>query len=111
MFCETCGSEIEETDQYCRVCGKAVGSAAKAEPPKVCTRAREKRMVAGVCGGCARYFRKDVTLVRIVWVLAALSPPLFPGIAAYVVCWLLMPVARDRSAEEGQPVAEAVASE
>ncbi len=49
-------------------------------------------MVAGVCAGTATYFGKDITLVRILWTLTALIPPLFPGAVAYVVCWLLMPL-------------------
>ncbi len=48
-------------------------------------------MLAGVCSGCAAYFAKDVTVVRIAWTLSALIPPLFPGVAAYAICWLLMP--------------------
>ena len=110
MFCETCGFEIEETDQYCRKCGKVIGGGARVEAPRACARVRKQRMVAGVCGGCADYFRQDVTLVRIVWVLAALSPPLFPGIAAYVVCWLLMPVSGEGASDKRQPAGEAVAS-
>lgn len=110
MFCETCGFEIEEDDYFCRKCGKAVGASAADEPPRLCTRVRGGRMVAGVCNGCATYFRKDVTLVRIVWVLAALIPPLFPGVVAYVICWLLMPVSSDSETRE-RPVGEAVTSE
>lgn len=92
MFCEACGVEIEEDDLFCRRCGLAVGGSGRAEQGKSCVRSRTERMVVGVCGGCASYFGKDVTLVRIVWSLAALIPPLFPGVVAYVVCWLLMPV-------------------
>jgi phage shock protein C len=47
--------------------------------------------VAGVCGGVARYLQMDVTLVRIVWLLAAIFPPV-PGIIAYIVCWAIMPM-------------------
>jgi phage shock protein PspC (stress-responsive transcriptional regulator) len=38
----------------------------------------------------ARYFDIDVTLIRILWVLAAVFPPL-PGFIAYIVCWIAMP--------------------
>jgi phage shock protein C len=47
-------------------------------------------MIAGVCAGVARYFDLDPTLVRIVWLLVAIFPCI-PGIAAYIVCWILMP--------------------
>ncbi len=56
-----------------------------------CRRKHEGRALAGVCRGFASYFGKDVTVIRIVWALAALLPPIFPGIVAYLVCWLLMP--------------------
>jgi len=46
--------------------------------------------IAGVCGGVARYFDLDVTVVRVLWLLAAIFPPI-PGIIAYLVCWVVMP--------------------
>ncbi len=111
MFCETCGFEIEEDDSFCRKCGKSVGGSAAVEPAKRCERLRDGRMVTGICAGCASYFEKDVTVIRIAWVLAALIPPLFPGLVAYVICWLLMPVSSDPETGEQQPVSEAVISE
>ena len=43
-----------------------------------------------MCAGVARYFDIDVTLVRIVWILVTVSPPI-PGLVAYIVCWIAMP--------------------
>ena len=57
-------------------------------------------MVAGVCGGCAKHFALDVAIVRVVWTLAALVPPLFPGVAAYLVSWFLMPVSKQQPTGE-----------
>lgn len=54
-------------------------------------------MLAGVCAGCAKHFAKDVRICRIMWTVAALIPPFFPGVAAYLVCWLLMPAPADSS--------------
>ena len=56
-----------------------------------CTRVRDGRVVAGICGGWAAHFDKDVRIVRVLWLAAAAIPPVFPGVAAYLVCWLLMP--------------------
>jgi len=53
-------------------------------------RIREGKRVAGVCGGIARYFDLDPTLVRVVWVLLTIFPPV-PGIILYIVCWIVMP--------------------
>lgn len=110
MFCNTCGFEIEEDDQFCRKCGNSVGDSEPARLPKSCVRIQEGKLAQGVCGGVAGYFQIDVTLVRIIWVLAAIIPPLFPGVAAYLVCWLLMPVAGDTESGEAHGVAEAVGS-
>ena len=52
-------------------------------------RPRDGRMIAGVCAACARYFGVDVTLVRVLWVLAVLG--LGTGVLAYLICWLLIP--------------------
>jgi phage shock protein C len=54
------------------------------------TRSRNK-VVAGVCAGIAEYFGWDVTLFRIVFVLASILSVAFPGILVYVVLWAVMP--------------------
>lgn len=57
-------------------------------------RSSSDRMVGGVCGGLARYFGIDATIVRLVFVLAVLSG-LSPLI--YLILWIVMPM-------EGQPL-------
>jgi phage shock protein C len=47
------------------------------------------RIVGGVCSGLAAYFGVDVLLVRIVFVILALTPPGI-GIILYFVLWFLM---------------------
>lgn len=51
-------------------------------------RSANDRMLGGVCGGLARYFGIDATVVRLVFVLAVLSG-LSPLI--YVILWIVMP--------------------
>ncbi|NTU85885.1 MAG: PspC domain-containing protein, partial [Chloroflexales bacterium] len=51
-------------------------------------RSANDRMISGVCGGLARYFGIDSTIVRIVFVLAVLSG-LSPLI--YLILWIVMP--------------------
>ena len=48
-------------------------------------------MIAGVCGGIARYFGWDPTLVRVLYVVGSVVSVGFPGIAVYVVLWIVMP--------------------
>lgn len=53
------------------------------------TRSHYDRKIAGVCGGVAEYFGIDSTIVRILFVLFALTP--MNGILVYLVAWLLIP--------------------
>ena len=92
MFCGRCGFEIEERDAFCRNCGWPTSGEAR-DSARPCQRQTDTRMVAGVCSGVAAHYGKDVVVVRIIWTLAAILPPLFPGIAAYALGWLLIPPA------------------
>lgn len=49
------------------------------------------RQIAGVCGGLAEYFDIDPTVVRIVYVLAAIFSAAFPGLLVYVILWIVIP--------------------
>lgn len=53
-------------------------------------RTSDDKMIAGVCGGIARYTGLDATLVRVVLV-AAVVFGFGAGILLYLVAWLLMP--------------------
>lgn len=46
-------------------------------------------MIAGVCGGLANYFKIDSSLIRIIFVLLALSGG--SGILIYFILWLVVP--------------------
>lgn len=52
-------------------------------------RSRTDRKLVGVCGGIAKYFDIDPTLVRVGWVVVSLIPG--SGILAYIVCALIIP--------------------
>ena len=52
-------------------------------------RSRRGEMIGGVCMGIARYFDVDVTLVRLIWVMAALFGG--SGVLAYVIAWIIVP--------------------
>jgi phage shock protein PspC (stress-responsive transcriptional regulator) len=62
-------------------------------------RSRTDVMIGGVCAGVAEYFGVDVTLVRLLWALAALFPPA-PGVLAYIIAWIIVPVRPAFSASE-----------
>lgn len=54
-------------------------------------RSRTERWLAGVCGGIGEYFNTDPTVIRVIFVLAAMI--LGGGILIYLVLWLVIPLA------------------
>jgi phage shock protein C len=54
-------------------------------------RSREDCIVAGVCGGIARWLGWDATLVRILYVLVSILSVAFPGLLVYIALWIVMP--------------------
>lgn len=55
------------------------------------TRSLDERMIGGVCGGIAKYFKIDPSLVRIGWVLMTISGAVFLGIVAYIIMMIVVP--------------------
>jgi phage shock protein C len=53
-------------------------------------RSRTDSMIAGVCGGLGKYFEIDATLIRLVFVVAAILGG--HGILAYLICLILIPL-------------------
>lgn len=53
-------------------------------------RSRDK-MIAGVCGGLAKWLEIDPTLVRVGYVLVSIFSAAFPGIFVYIILWLVIP--------------------
>ena len=54
-------------------------------------RVREGAMIAGVCGGLARWLGWDPTIVRLLYVVLSLASAAFPGVLIYLLLWFLMP--------------------
>ena len=54
-------------------------------------RSKTDRMLGGVCGGIARRFGWDPTVVRILYVLVSILSAAFPGILFYIILWVLIP--------------------
>jgi phage shock protein PspC (stress-responsive transcriptional regulator) len=53
-------------------------------------RSRQNLIVAGVCGGLSEFFGISVFWFRLAF-LIALIPGGVPGLAAYILCWLIIP--------------------
>lgn len=54
-------------------------------------RSRSNRVIAGVCGGLEHLFGLDAFWFRLAF-LIALVPGGVPGIAAYLIMWLIVPL-------------------
>ena len=52
-------------------------------------RSRRSSIIAGVCGGLARYFGIDPTLTRILWVVLTIASA-GAGILGYGLIWVLV---------------------
>jgi len=55
-------------------------------------RSTKNKMLLGVCGGLARYFGIDPTLVRLLWVTLSLILGFgLLGVLIYIICGIIMP--------------------
>jgi len=54
-------------------------------------RSRSNRIIAGVCGGFARWLGWSPTTFRVLYVILSVLSAAFPGILVYLVLWLVMP--------------------
>lgn len=94
MRCPHCQREIAEESNYCYYCGarqhRPINTGG---PAKRLMRSSTDVKIAGVCAGFAEYFGWDPTLVRLGWVVITIFPMPFLGVVAYIVAWLVMPIA------------------
>ena len=66
---------------------------------------RKDKKIAGVCGGFAEYTELDPTLVRVIWLVAAIFTGV--GFIAYLIAWIVMPQAPEvEPAREAAPAQE-----
>ena len=49
----------------------------------------KNKMLLGVCGGIAEYFKLDPAIVRILWALLTVLS-IGAGIIVYIIAWVLM---------------------
>lgn len=54
-------------------------------------RVRQGAIIAGVCGGIARWLGWDPTLTRFLYIVLTVASIGFPGILTYLLLWLIMP--------------------
>lgn len=77
---------IQDDAAVCAYCGTRVGGSLAR---RKLMRPRLGRKVAGVCLGFSEYFDVDVTLVRVVWLIASVTTII--GFLSYPIAWIVMP--------------------
>lgn len=55
-------------------------------------RSRKHRIHGGVCGGLADWLDWSPFLVRVLYVTVSICSAAFPGMLAYVVLWIVVPL-------------------
>ncbi len=70
-------------------------------------RSRTDRMIWGVCGGLAKYFDIDPTIIRIIFVVLIFANGL--GILAYIILAIVVPLEGSKATEPKDAIKENVA--
>ncbi|HCB49268.1 MAG: hypothetical protein AMJ56_17570 [Anaerolineae bacterium SG8_19] len=78
-----------------------------ADEVKKLYRSKDDRWLGGVCGGIAKYFNVDSTIIRVLFILFALV--IGGGILVYIILWIVIPEEPDDLAAESAADAESVA--
>src|SRR5258707_12680721 len=95
MICTVCQKVIADGSSFCSNCAArqpngAPMPAAPAHNRKKLMRSSTDKKLGGVCAGLADYLDLDVTLVRVLWVLAVFCGG--TGLLLSVVLWIGAPV-------------------
>lgn len=109
MTCQSCSREIADYSNFCYFCGARQTVYAPGQPgvQKRLMRSSTDSKIAGVCGGFAEYVNADPTLIRIVFLILAIFTGV--GFLAYLIAWIVMPLAPrplPASAPAGEPYAQ-----
>ena len=67
-------------------------------------RSRTNKMIAGVCEGLSKYFKLDVVLIRLIFVIGTIWSCIFPFFLLYIILWIITPKELIEPAVKSDPV-------
>ncbi|MGH7473022.1 MAG: PspC domain-containing protein [Candidatus Methylomirabilales bacterium] len=67
-------------------------------------RSQADKMIAGICGGLGELLSVDPTLIRLAVVFLGLVTAVFPVFVAYIVGWIIIPIAPLQAETSGRSV-------
>jgi phage shock protein C len=95
MYCTQCGATLSDAGVFCSRCSNRD---AVTVIPRSLTLDKRNKKIAGVCAGFARYCGVDVSLMRVIWLAAALGTGV--GFLVYLAAWIVLP-SSDQSEQNG----------
>lgn len=72
-------------------------------------RSRRNRVFLGVCGGLGEFFNLDPVIIRVIAVIITVCTGVFPGLLAYFIIALIVPIEGSTAANPEQSFHENVA--
>jgi phage shock protein C len=88
FYCQHCGTGLPAGARFCSNCGAVV--AARPAQGRPLVRPHLGRLIAGVCIGLSQAYGWDISLVRVLTVLAFLFSGGLVGVA-YIAAWIGIP--------------------
>jgi phage shock protein PspC (stress-responsive transcriptional regulator) len=98
MTCPYCRTENEPGAVRCRACTSWI---AEPVPQREWLRARQGKMIAGVCRGLSNRFGVPLAVTRLVFVLSVLFGGW--GVLLYLALWIAMPLEPAAAAPAARP--------
>ena len=90
MVCQACQQQGVQGVAFCGGCGQRFAESMYAAPQPTLFRARQGKVIAGVCAGVAARWGWDPVLVRLALVAVVLLG-CGSGILAYLAAWIVIP--------------------
>src|SRR4029077_16870433 len=97
MVCVSCQRHIADGSNFCYSCGAKQPATTTASAnytdsggKKRLVRSSTHKKIGAVCAGLSDSFYLDVTLIRIIWLLAVLCAG--TGLLVYIVLWIALPL-------------------